>query len=134
MNRDELLANIQLLQEQEKILAQNIELLNVQLSELGVAKITIQSLGEQKKGDEILVPIGAGNFLKTTLLETSKLISGIGADIAVEKSLEDAVQVLDVRIEEIRKKISENQKALQQIDSKLRELVKIYQEKGEKDV
>jgi len=125
----------QLLQAQAQLLAQNLELLTLGMNEFKAVKETIEGLKKiEDEKPEILVPIGAGSFLKGMIVDKKHAIVSIGAGYAIEKSLEDAIAYLDARIKDYEDAIKKTQDALQQIEQKLQDLAqkaqKIQQEQA----
>jgi prefoldin alpha subunit len=124
MDEKEIASSIQILQEQGKLLSQNIEILNMQYNELSVARTTIEGLTHMKAGDSALVPFGGGGFLRVNLADTEKLIIGVGAEVAVEKTMDEAMLLLDSRMKEIETRVVETQKAIENIEGRLQELLR----------
>ncbi|HSQ02315.1 MAG TPA: prefoldin subunit alpha [Methanobacterium sp.] len=95
-------------QGQAEVLQQQIETLNATIAELSVAMDTLDTVkGEDNK--ETLVPIGAGSFLITELKNTSEVIIGLGAGVAVKKKIDDAKDTIAEQkkeLEELRDKMS----------------------------
>ncbi|ADT84064.1 prefoldin subunit alpha [Thermococcus barophilus] len=125
----------QLLQAQAQLLAQNLELLTLGMNEFRAVKETLEELKKvEEEKPEILVPVGAGSFLKGMIVDKEHAIISVGSGYAVEKSLEDAVAYLDARIKEYEDAIKRTQEALQQIQEKLQDLAqkaqKIQQEQA----
>ena len=118
----------QLLQAQAQLLAQNLELLTVGKNEFEAAKATVEALKKEGKQSEILVPIGAGSFLKGALTDTERAIVSVGAGYAMEKSLDDAVEYFARRINEYSEAITRTQEALGELEKKLQELARRAQE------
>jgi len=76
-------------QGQAEVLQQQIETLNATITELQIAMDTLETVkGQDNK--ETLVPIGAGSFLITELKNTEEVIIGLGAGVAVKKTVDDA--------------------------------------------
>jgi len=123
----------QLLQAQAQLLTQNLELLTMGRNEFQAVKETLEEL---KKIDdeklEVLVPIGAGSFLKGLIVDKENAIVSIGAGYAVQKSLDEAVEYLEARIKEHDEAIAKTQSSLKQLEGRLQELAaeaqKIQQE------
>ncbi len=95
-------------QGQAEVLQQQVETLTATITELSVAMDTLDTIkGEDNK--ETLVPIGAGSFLITELKNTDQVIVGLGAGVAVKKTVDDAKESIDEQkkeLEDLRNKMS----------------------------
>ncbi len=135
MSEQELVVNIQFLQDQAKMLASNIEMLSIYLQELATSKVTLEGIQTLKKGDEILVPIGASSFIRARIDDTEKVIVGIGANVSMNKTMEQALEGLEKRITFTQSRIKENDEKYRVVATKLEELSakaqEILEKKGE---
>ena len=135
LSERDLLINIQILQEQAKILASNVEMLTMYLQEMVTSKLTLEGIQDLNPGDEILVPIGASSFIRARIDDTEKVIVGVGADVSVDRACEDAVQDLEKRISLTQERIKENQDNYMKVTAKLEEFnaqaQEIMQQKGD---
>ncbi len=132
MSERELAVNIQILQEQAKILAQNVEMLALHLQEVMAAEATLEGIKEMEKGDEILVPIGASSFIHACIEDTRNVIVGIGAAYSTDRTVDQAVESLQQRIALTESRIRENQETYTQVAAKLEELSAEVQTRLEK--
>jgi len=82
-------------------LRQHLSSLAASLSELSMTLEVIKTVKGLKPGTDILVPIGSDSFIKAKLATAEKVITGLGADIAAERSSEDALKVLETRRTEL---------------------------------
>lgn len=71
------------------------------LNEMRISRMTLEGLEKEKKGAPLFVPVGGGSYVKAKLETTDSIVVGIGAEVAVEKSLKDAKVDLEARIAEI---------------------------------
>jgi len=92
---------------------------------------TLSSLEEVEKSDEILFPIGAEAYVHGKIIEKNKMIVEIGAGIAMEKTLEEAKQVLAERKDNITKILENIQQDMMSISSKMDNLGAYIQESSE---
>ena len=83
---------------------------------------TMDSLKENKIGTEILVPIGSNSFVRAELRDNKKIIVGIGAGISVEKTIDEAKEILKLRNKELENTMNKLQSAVAEIKNKLLEL------------
>ena len=115
----------QLLQAQAQLLAQNLELLTMGRNEFQAVKETLEGLKKvEDEKPEILVPIGAGSFLKGIIVDRENAIVSVGAGYAVEKSLDDAIAYLEERVKEYDEAIAKTQEGLKKLEAQLNELAK----------
>ena len=108
---------------------------NAALSEMKISSMTLEGLEQEKKGAELFVPVGGGSYVKAKLADTDTIVVGVGADVAVEKSLKDAKADLETRIAEVEKtrevldkqfgqvieRMQNNRAQMEQISAKLRQ-------------
>lgn len=104
------------------VLRQQIDLLSVSLSGLAVTVDTIKAVGELEPGAEILVPIGSDSFITAKVAVVDKVITGLGANIAAERTIGDAIQVLEARGTEIGKALEQTRARLEEIAKRIEAL------------
>ena len=116
-------------------LQSRINMVNGALAELRVSSLTLDGLEEEKKGSQLFVPIGGGSYVKAKLEAADTVVVGIGADVAVERSVKEAKVELEARIAELEKsrdalreqfnqvvgRIQENRAQMEEVSAKLRE-------------
>jgi prefoldin alpha subunit len=76
---------------------------------------TLESVKDEKKGTEMLIPVGAGSLLKVEITDVEKTILGVGAGVCVEKSVESSINDLKERQEELEKLSNSQQQQLAQL-------------------
>jgi len=103
-------------------LRRQIALLSASLSELAVTVDTIKTVGELKLDTEILVPIGADSFITAKVAVVDKVITGLGAGVAAERGVGDAVQVLEARATEVGKALDQTQAQLEKLAERIEAL------------
>ena len=108
---------------------------NAALNEMKVSSITLEGLEKEKKGAQLFVPVGGGSYVKAKLETKDTVVVGVGADVAIERSLKEAKVELEARIGELEKtretmekqfdqvveRIQQNRAQMEEISSKLRE-------------
>jgi len=92
-----------------------IEAIDAVLRNLFLAKTTLENLEKLEVGDEILVPIGGDSFLKAKIMDKDRVIIGIGAGVTVEKTLKEAVSLVDGRTVELGRARADMEKQLAQV-------------------
>ena len=123
------------LEETVNALQSRVNMTNAAITELRVSSMTLEGLEKEKKGSQLFVPIGGGSYVKAKLVTAKKVVVGIGADVAVERTLKEAKEELEVRIAELEKtrealgqqfnqvveRIQENRGKMEEVTAKLRE-------------
>ena len=104
------------------------------LTELKVSSLTLEGLEKEKKGTQLFVPIGGGSYVKAKVETSKKVVVGVGADVAVEKTVKEAKEELGTRIAELEKtqeglgqqlnqvfgRMQQNRAMMEEITAKLR--------------
>ena len=112
-----------------------INMTNSAITELRVSSLTLEGLEKEKKGSQLFVPIGGGSYVKAKLVTAKKVVVGIGADVAVERTLKETKEELKARIAELEKtkealgqqfnqvigRMQENRGKMEEVTAKLRE-------------
>jgi len=130
-----LAVELRILEGTAEALRSRVNLVNAALTELRVAGMTLGGLAKEKKNAQLFVPIGGGSYVKARLESADKVIVGIGADVALERTMKVARENLGNRIAELEKtrtslgqqfaqvvgKIREDRTRLEELTAKLRE-------------
>lgn len=104
MNDDELrkaLSALEIYKVQLDALAQQVQILQMSLEEAIRARETLKAFLNAKKGDELLVPIGASSFVTAKATGDKKAIVGIGNRVSAEKNIDEAVAFMEGSAKEI---------------------------------
>ncbi len=89
-----------LLEDQYNDLNQQQSFLLRAFAEVSASRDALRGLGEAAP-TEILIPLGGGVFVKGTAAPPSQVLLGIGADIVVERSKEEALSFVEERLKEM---------------------------------
>jgi prefoldin alpha subunit len=92
---------LSVIEEQMKMMTQQIQELTGKLVELEYVKISLDELAKAKDGTEILAPFSNGIFIKAKLMKLDELIINIGSSTAVAKDIAGTKELIDAQIEEI---------------------------------
>lgn len=93
----------QLFQQQMEQVQKQMQLMEKQLVELHVVKEALKDLANTKEGTEILVPVSSGIFIKAELKNNKKVTINVGSDVATEKTMAQAEELIVKQIEELGK-------------------------------
>ena len=130
-----LAVELRILEGTAEALQSRINLVRAALTELRVAGMTLEGVEKEREDAPLFVPIGGGSYIKAKLKSTEEVIVGIGADVAVERTMKEAIENLENRIAELEKtrtslrqqlndvigKIQEHRTELEEVTAKLRE-------------
>lgn len=100
-NDEKLLGEYEYLRNQAEALQKNLEMINANLTEFGAVLESLEEIKGQRKENEILVPIGADSFVSARIIDTKKVIVGLGANVAVKKPIQEARKDLETRLKEL---------------------------------
>ncbi len=101
---DELRQNMSLLENAKAQLegfGRQRELILMTIDEHKRTADTIKNLVKGAPGDEILIPIGAEAFVYATISEKSDVVVGVGGDVSVQRTHEEAGKMIDARISDL---------------------------------
>jgi prefoldin alpha subunit len=108
---------------------QQIQKLQEELVNMGLMKNeinkAIETLEGIKENDEVLFPIGAGAFVKAKVLDKDKVIVGVGANIFVDKDIDEVIKEFKKSVEDIEKAEA---KGKEQIENTIKVARKIQKE------
>ena len=104
------------------LLRQQINMIANSLTELSMTVETIKTIRELKLDTEILVPIGSDSFVTAKLAATDKVITGLGADVSAEQSVDGAKQMLEARITELGRVLEQARQEFEKIGKQIEEL------------
>ena len=114
-----LAVELRILEGTAEALQSRINFVNAALTELRVANMTLGGLEKERKSVPLFVPIGGGSYVKARLESTDKMIVGIGANVAVEKTIKAAKDKMGNRIVNLEKTRTNLQKQMTQVIDKV---------------
>lgn len=119
-----------------------INMINAVLTDLAYASMALEGIEKEKENAELLVPIGGSSYIKAKLENKDKVVVGMGAGVSVEKTLQEAKEIIKKRRENLEKSSLSLQQQLSQVIDKINEdreqfeslLAQIREEKTSKNV
>jgi prefoldin alpha subunit len=96
-------------------------MLNAVAQDLTYANMTLESLEKEKENSEILVPIGGTSYIRTKLDNPNQIIVGVGAGVSVEKTRQEAKDIINKRLEDLQKARTSTQQQFAQIAERINE-------------
>lgn len=92
----EKLMGYQVLQNQLETLSKRRDLLLNKMLEIETTLNTIEEM-KDKKDEDVLIPVGSAVYLPGTLKKSEKMIVELGANIAVERDVQQAKNIINER-------------------------------------
>ena len=124
---------MQTIQQQANQVREQLSQLQEQVDEIHLVASSLDELKDINKGDEILVPIVNGIFIKAQVLDTDHVKMNVGSGTVTDKTIDQAKTLLLSQageIEEIRDKLSglfeELSKRALSIEKESQELIEEY--------
>ena len=111
----QLAAEIRILEGSVATLQSRLNIVRSAINEVNLAHATLEGLTKLQDGDDTLVPVGAGSYVRMKIADSKKLVMGIGAGTAMEKDVASSVDELKSRILELDKASSSIQQQLDQV-------------------
>lgn len=96
-----------------------INLITAALTELRVANATLEGLEKEGEGASLFVPIGGGSYVKAKLESAEKVVVGMGAGVATERTIKEAKENLGRRVAEMEKTRTTLMQQLSQVLGKI---------------
>ncbi len=117
------------------IVQTRLRIVSAALDETLIATRALEGVKDYQKGTETLIPIGAGSFLRVELADIDRVITGVGAGVCIEKSVDSSILSLKEREAELDKLSSSLQQQLGQlstsIESSKDNLARLVQQQNE---
>lgn len=89
------------LQQQLELLQKYVEELDEKLAEYTTTKESLAEMQHVKKNTSLFVPVAPSFFAKVNANSFNELLVAVGANVAVTKTIPQALQFLDSQIKEI---------------------------------
>jgi prefoldin alpha subunit len=103
-------------------LRQHISVLINSLTELSMTIGAVKSIKEIKPDTEILVPIGSDSFISAKITRPDRVTTGLGADVAAERTADDAIALLEARAAELEQAVEQAREELGRLEERIEAL------------
>jgi prefoldin alpha subunit len=114
-------AEVRLLEQTAEAIQSRINMINAVMADLTYANMTLEGLEKETENTELLVPIGGNSHIKAGLVNPDKIIVGIGAGVSMEKTRQEAKEIIKNRLESTDKARMSLQQQLAQVAEKITE-------------
>ena len=82
-----------------------------------IKNIKIQKSGQ---GSDVLFPLGAGVFARSETPRKDKIVVSVGANVVVEKTLDQGLEFIEERVKELEKAVSSIQSHRFELENKIK--------------
>lgn len=125
-----LVMELRMLENTAETLQSRINYVSAALTELTYSHLTLEGLEKEKPDAPLFVPIGGGSYIKAKLESSDKVVFGLGAGVAVEKTFTEAKEKIKGRIDEMEKSRASMEQQLEQVLERIRTDRENLQEMG----
>ncbi len=108
---------------QADYLRSQIDAVNSTIQDLAAVIEVLDYLKKHGEGKTVLVPIGAGNFIRAKIEKVETVVMGVGGRLSIEASIEDAKKMLDERIGVLEDLRLDLLRKLEEINRKINEIL-----------
>ena len=121
----------QQLQQQIEQVSQQLQLMSQQAAEIDNTKEALLDLGKVEPNTEMLAQIANGIFVKSEIKDTSKLVVNVGANVTLEKTIPEMIELFDSQKNDITNQIMQGELHLEKLQN---QAMKIFEEVQVTDV
>ena len=107
------------LEQTADVLQTRLNMLNAVTTDLTYATLALDGLEKKEQDSELLVPIGGTSYIRAKLDNPDKIIVGIGAGVSVEKTRQEAKDIVKKRLEDLDKAKTATQQQFTQIAQRI---------------
>ena len=113
---------------QIEALQEGVGLLSSSIIQMETTIEALKSTNDLENDNEILLPLGSDSFLRGKITDTKTAIVGIGADVAVKKTISEAIKDIESRKDELMKVRDARVKSLEHLIKSTEEMAPQIQE------
>ena len=110
----QLATEIRILEGSASTLQSRLDIVRTAINDVSLAHATLEGLTKLQDGDDTLVPVGAGSYVRMKIGDSKKLVMGLGAGTAIEKDVASSIEELKRRVQELDKARNSIQQQLDQ--------------------
>jgi len=116
-----MVVELRILEGTAEAIQSRLNLVGAALSELNIARITLEGVEKETADAPLFVPIGGGSYVKAKLDSTDRVIVGMGAGVSIEKTITEAKATVQNRVGELEKTRVSLQQQLVQVVGRIQE-------------
>jgi prefoldin alpha subunit len=112
---------LQILEGTAETLQSRLNLVGAALTELNIAKMTLEGVEKESPDAPLFVPVGGGSFIKAKLESNERVVVGAGAGVSIERSVGEAKETIGNRLAELEKSRTALQQQFVQIVGRIQD-------------
>lgn len=109
------------LEQTAETLQSRMNMINAAATDLKYAQTTLEGLDTVSEKSELLVPVGGTSYIRAKLDNPDQVIVGMGAGVSVEKTRQEAKEIIKKRLEDLDKARASVQQQFTQVAQKINE-------------
>ncbi|RLE62292.1 MAG: prefoldin subunit alpha [Thermoprotei archaeon] len=110
------------LEEYARLLSERVQILSRTSSDLAIALETLEGIKDLKEETSILLPLGGQVYGKFRMIDREHVLVNIGANVFMEKTVEDAIEYLNKHKNSVDIELSRSREELNRALSRLQEI------------
>lgn len=112
---------LRFLEQTAETLQSRMSMINAAATDLKYAQTTLEGLDAVSEKSELLVPVGGTSYIRAKLDNPDQVIVGMGAGVSVEKTRQEAKEIIKKRLEDLDKARASVQQQFTQVAQKINE-------------
>ncbi len=108
---------------QAEYIREQIDVITSTIQDLAVVIETLEYLKRHGEGKIVLLPIGAGNYIRARIEKLDTVIMGVGGRLSIEASPDEARKMLEERISILEKLRLDLLRKLEEINRRINEIL-----------
>lgn len=119
---EEAVLEYRFLQDLSSDLKRRLDLVLATLTGLSLSSSSLEEVKRRGKDAEILIPVGSLSYVKAKIMDADKVLVGLGANVVIEKSVDEARKYFEERSKDLEQTVAELQRQMANIQVRLNEL------------
>ena len=91
VNSEQMMMEYEQIRGQIEALQENLSMIDSSVMQMDAAIDALNAASTLTGDNEILLPVGADSFLSAKITDTKNVLVGVGAEVAVQKNIADAI-------------------------------------------
>lgn len=108
------------------------QLLQMSLEDYSRSKDTLEAIAKGKPGDDMLMPVGGSAYVFATIARSDRVLVGIGTSVSMDKPIDEAVETVTKRIEELMDALKKMNESRTVLEAKMQQLSQALQQEYQK--